>query len=769
MPHASFTPVLLLLVLLAGCRRSTDPVLEKLEAYIDYEMADKDLPALSIALVDDQALRWSAGYGLAVPDSGTRATGETVYRVASVSKLFTAMAVMQQVERGTLDLDAPLTDYLPGFHPENSFGKPITLRHLLSHRSGLVREPPVGHYFDPTEPTPAATVESLNRTRLVYPPETRTKYSNAAVTVAGRVLEVTQGEPFAAFMDHALFAPMEMARTSFTPRPDLRENLATGYMWTYDGRRFEAPVFELGLQPAANLYTTMTDLGRFMSLLFAGGRGPGGQVIRPETLEQMWTIQYATPGQTEGFGLGFYVAPFEGQRRVQHSGVMYGYATRLFALPDRKLGVAVVTTLDAANDVVDRIGNYALSLMLAEKDGRALPDFERLEPVDPALARRLDGRYEGPHPLELIERNGDLFLFNGSERLRLRMRGDTLVVDDRLAHGHTLFPRDDALIDGQGRIFRRVAAPLPPPPDPAYAGLIGEYGWDHNTLYILERNGQLWALIEWFFYYPLTRIAPDVYAFPDEGLYQGERLTFRRGTRGAVASLNGVDFVRRPVPPDEGHTFRITPVRPVEALRAEAMAATPPPQPDGLRAPDLVDLATLGVPLRFDIRYATTNNFMGAVFYEAPRAFLQRPAAEALARAAETLRSDGLGLLIHDAYRPWAVTRMFWDATPDDLKDFVANPAHGSRHNRGCAVDIGLYDLKTGTPVEMPAGYDEFTPRAFADYPGGSARARRYRERLRDVMEDAGFAVYEKEWWHFDYRDWPQYPVLNLSFDQIDG
>ena len=147
---------------------------------------------------------------------------------------------------------------------------------------------------------------------------------------------------------------------------------------------------------------------------------------------------------------------------------------------------------------------------------------------------------------------------------------------------------------------------------------------------------------------------------------------------------------------------------------------------------------------------------------------MQRPAAEAVVRANARLKQRGLGLLVHDAYRPWHVTKMFWDATPDDLKDFVANPANGSRHNRGCAVDITLYDLASGEPIQMVAGYDEFSPRSFPQYPGGTSRQRWHRELLRRTMESEGFAIYEYECWHFDFKDWKQYRIGNVTFEQIE-
>jgi serine beta-lactamase-like protein LACTB len=147
--------------------------------------------------------------------------------------------------------------------------------------------------------------------------------------------------------------------------------------------------------------------------------------------------------------------------------------------------------------------------------------------------------------------------------------------------------------------------------------------------------------------------------------------------------------------------------------------------------------------------------------YERAVAKLQRPAAEALARAHRRLAEHGVGIQVFDAYRPWWVTKVFWDAAPRHLKLFVADPMRGSRHNRGCAVDVTLYDLGTGAPIEMPSGYDEFTARAYPDYPGGTSRQRYFRELLRRAMEDEGFDVYEHEWWHFDHREWRRFAIGN--------
>ncbi|CAN5581737.1 hypothetical protein BH24GEM3_BH24GEM3_13780 [soil metagenome] len=313
------------------------------------------------------------------------------------------------------------------------------------------------------------------------------------------------------------------------------------------------------------------------------------------------------------------------------------------------------------------------------------------------------------------------------------------------------------------------ARTLSPHPAPErWQGVIGLYAAGADTLSILEKDLRLHLFLGGITY-PLTEISADSFHFPSWGRYGGQTVVFTRDAGGRATGLQaaGGAFEGIAVGGEGARSFRITPVRPVAELQREALAAQPPTETGDFLQPDLVELATLDPTIRFDIRYATTNNFMGAVFYSEPRAFLQRPAAEALLRAHRELREQGYGLLIHDAYRPWYVTRMFWDATPESMKHFVANPAAGSRHNRGAAVDLTLYDLRTGQPVQMLGGYDEFSGRSYPDYPGGTSLQRWHRELLRDAMEAEGFRVYDFEWWHFDYGEWRRYPIQNLTFDRI--
>jgi D-alanyl-D-alanine dipeptidase len=314
-----------------------------------------------------------------------------------------------------------------------------------------------------------------------------------------------------------------------------------------------------------------------------------------------------------------------------------------------------------------------------------------------------------------------------------------------------------------------AAAPSvePAPPPPALRPLVGEYAAG-DTLSVLESDGAL-RLLRWHAD-PVDLTARDDSAFALDG--SDETATFHRTADGGVAALTleGRTWTRLSLGTEDGSQFKITPLRPPDELRAEALAATPPEEEGEFLPSDLVELVALDSTIHLDIRYATTNNFMGEVFYTEPRAFLQRPAAEALVRAHRWLRARGYGLLVHDGYRPWYVTKMFWDATPEPLRVFVADPATGSRHNRGCAVDLTLYRLDNGEPVVMTGGYDEMSPRSFADYPGGTTRQRWLRALLRQAMEAQGFAVYQAEWWHFDYEDWRRYRVGNQRFEELgDG
>jgi D-alanyl-D-alanine dipeptidase len=305
----------------------------------------------------------------------------------------------------------------------------------------------------------------------------------------------------------------------------------------------------------------------------------------------------------------------------------------------------------------------------------------------------------------------------------------------------------------------------PPPPAPAaIAPLVGEYGTPDAILTIYESGGVLMADGRGL---KTTALKADGggYAAP------GVQLTFQRGTGGRIESVtrSGLVMARRDFGEEVQARIRAGTHADSARLRTDALAATPPVETAQHLPADLVELSTIDPAIKLDIRYAGSDNFMGFPLYERAAAYMQRPAAQAVGRALERLKPRGYGLLIHDAYRPWFVTKMFWEATPPASRMFVADPAEGSRHNRGCAVDLTLYDLASGKPVEMTGRYDEMSQRSYPTYVGGTSRQRWHRELLRSAMEAEGFTVYAQEWWHFDYKDWAQYGIGTATFTELAG
>ncbi|MCB9868737.1 MAG: serine hydrolase [Planctomycetes bacterium] len=704
---------------------------------------------------------WASHVGQPVNSLPARAAREVLatHRVASISKLFTDTAAMVLVEQGKLDLDADVRTYLPQFAPKNPFGTPVTLRHLMGHRAGVVRESPVGHYFDPDGPSLAATVASLNDTALVAQPGTRFKYSNPGIGVVGRIIEQVTRTPFERAMRQLVLDPLRLDDSDFAERAELVERQAHGVMWTYDGRRIPTPEFRFGYVPAAELRSTVVDLVRFARSWFPDAKR---RVLRPDTQASMWQLPAGDHGHC---GLGFFVGALDGHLRVSHGGAVYGFASTLTALPEQRVACAVVCTKDCVNRVSSAIANRAMRSVLANRRGKTLAPVRLPKQLGASAARALQGHYVGGGGwFDLLERDGELvYVPRVGVRSRMRRADDgSLVAWDALSIGRsrrlTILP-NGALHDGKSEFARDDA---PPPAAPAELGeLIGEYGWDHNVLVVYEDHQRLGVLIEWVEHAMPVREAKDRYRFA-AGMYTADRLLFERDAKGRVcaAVVGGARFPRRGGP--TAGTFRMPAVKPVPDLVAAARRQAPPAVLlQGNRPHELVDLRPLDPTLQFEIRYATTDNFLGAKVYAQPIAKMQRPAAEALLRAHRGLAAHGVGLKVFDAYRPWWVTKVFWDAAPRHLKLFVADPMRGSRHNRGCAVDLTLYDRASGAEIPMPSGYDEFTARAYPDYPGGTSRQRHYRELLRRAMQAEGFTVYEHEWWHFDFADWREYPIGN--------
>ena len=245
-----------------------------LEAWIEAKMAYRGLPGLSIGIVDDQKLVWSRGFGFANIENEIPATPQTNYRIASNSKLFTATAVLQLRDAGKLQLDDPVAKHLPWFKYRNNHpGAPvITIRHLLTHTSGLPRESPFPYWMDAEFPTREQMIEALPNQESIYAPETRLKYSNLALSLAGEVVQAVSGQPYADYIQEHILDPLGMTTTSVLVPEELRGRLATPYGSRLpDGSRPDRPFMDTkGITPAAGLSSNVKDLARFAKVIDIG-------------------------------------------------------------------------------------------------------------------------------------------------------------------------------------------------------------------------------------------------------------------------------------------------------------------------------------------------------------------------------------------------------------------------------------------------------------------------------------------------------------------
>jgi CubicO group peptidase (beta-lactamase class C family) len=506
-------------------------VLPALEEDIRREMSDWNIGGIAVALVDDQWVVCAAGFGEAKRDS--------VFRVGSISKLFNAIAVMQQVEAGRLDLDAPLpADVLP----LNPFpGAPtVTLRQILCHRSGLQRESPVGGYFDDSQPGLAATLASVPACVLVTHPGEKTRYSNVAPSLAGHLVERASGQNFEDYQRDHLLGPLGMSSSAWTLARAPRKRIAVSHMRVADGhggwKRRRAPLFDLGTLPAGNLFSTAEDLARFASALLADGGG----LVKPETLREMWRPQLTQ--DSEGFGLGFIVGEFREHRTISHNGAVYGCSSLLVLLPEERLAAVVLGNEDVVNGRIRHIGDAALSLLLEAKLGEKPPLPAKLSP--PRDLARFAGNYESQSYWAHLEvRDGRLSGEISGQPVRFVPSGKLSFtaysrIDDALP---AAFEQDaSGAISGfkYGPIqhFTRVPAnprALPPEWEP----YLGSYGPTFIPLVVSERHGHLYAMTENMVDYRLTPVNRNVCALPP-GMYADEQVVFLTEANGRPRCVN---------------------------------------------------------------------------------------------------------------------------------------------------------------------------------------------------------------------------------------
>ncbi|HMJ89533.1 MAG TPA: serine hydrolase [Candidatus Acidoferrum sp.] len=512
-------------------------VAARLEPIVKEEMREWEIGGIAIALVDDQRVIYSEGFGEAKRGS--------IFRVGSISKLFNAIAVMQQVEVSKLDLDAPLP---PDVLPLNPFSNApaVTLRQLLCHRSGLQREPAIGGYLDDDEPGLPATIASVPPGVLVTRPGEKTRYSNLGPSIAGHLVERVSGKSFENYQRDRILGPLGMTNSAWLLHRSVRKRLIVSHIRVADGRggwkRQETPVFDLGTIPAGNLFSTADDLARFASALI----NRGGGLVKPSSLDEMWKPQLTA--EQSGFGLAFLVGKFRGHRTVSHSGAVYGHSTSLVVLPDEKLAVIVLANEDIANGRVRRISNTALSLLLEAKLGE-----EPAAKAAPHVAEKLEafaGDYESQSYWAKLEVRDGRLVGNVSGQLAkftptaaLKFTADSRIED---AASVTFTRGDDGKIVGfamGGQHYQRVARNATPLPK-HWRNFKGRYGPKFIPIIVTERHGHLYAMTENMVDYRLTPMNRNVCKLPP-GMYVDEEVVFLTSKNGDCHSINFANMILR--------------------------------------------------------------------------------------------------------------------------------------------------------------------------------------------------------------------------------
>ena len=326
-----------------------------LDAFVPSAMARLHVPGVTFVAVKDGKILTMRGFGYSDIEAGKGVDpATTVFRVASVSKVFTGMAVMQLVERGIVDLDKDVNAYVKGFSIPPTYPEPITLRHLLTHTAGFDERnlgmsefesrvyPRLGEYL-------AAELPPRKR-----PAGQEIQYSNHGVALAGYVVECAGGLPFAEYMRGNILTPLGMERSDFQLTPDIEQHLSSSYQWRR-GKHVKVPYVHINVAPAGALMTTAADMAKFMIANLAGGELNGARVLGDEYVEAMQMQQYTNDPRVPGIGYAWLMGRRNGRRVVVHGGDLWGFSTQLLLAPDENLGLFVSGNSSGAAPLADEL------------------------------------------------------------------------------------------------------------------------------------------------------------------------------------------------------------------------------------------------------------------------------------------------------------------------------------------------------------------------------------------------------------------------------
>ena len=364
--------------------------LQVFDTWADWTAKNRDQPAVSIGIVHDQELVFAKGYGFADLAKKTPATADTAYRIASISKTFTAHCILQLRDAGKLSLDDPITKWVPELKLSNvdPVRPVVTIRQILTHTSGIPREVDGAYWNDQVFPSREAMMPILNKMGLAIPPETEWKYSNVAVGLLGYVVEAASGEKYPDYVAKHVLEPLGMTGTRVLPGKDMA-TLAVPYGRRMPGkaRRLEPFFFGNYMLAASNLASTVDDLAKYVELQFrtdAATPAGGAQIVKGTTLEEMHRVQWLQPDWKSGWGLGWGIGRVDDKTRIGHGGSVPGNRTQIAFTPAEKFGVIVLTNSEDGRPALYLNQAYAIvapaiakAVAAEAKPGTANPAWEK--------------------------------------------------------------------------------------------------------------------------------------------------------------------------------------------------------------------------------------------------------------------------------------------------------------------------------------------------------------------------------------------------------
>jgi len=383
------------------------------QSWVENQMKYYNLPGLTMGIVYDQEIVWKKGFGFADLEKKTPATPRSIFRIASITKLFTSTAIMQLRDAGKLRLDDPVTKYLPWFKIKHRFPEApeITVRHFLTHTSGIPREAAFPYWTDHKFPTIEQIKKALPNQETIFPSETKFKYSNLAMTMLGQIVVAASGEEYESYIINHILKPLGMMSTCVVLSKKDKQKLVTGYgIRLPNGERKLMPHTESkGLTPAANMSSTVEDLAKFISLQFRDGTIGGNQILKPSTLKEMQRVHWLQPSWTSGWGLGFSIRKYGSRTLVGHGGWVAGNRTQIYFCPKEKIGVIVMSNCEDGSPSM--FARKIFDLIVPAINKVLKPEIKKAQP-DPTWQKYI-GKYQDPTNWEssIMILNNELVLY----------------------------------------------------------------------------------------------------------------------------------------------------------------------------------------------------------------------------------------------------------------------------------------------------------------------------------------------------------------------